>query len=242
MNKYVNIHSTNNKKVNKKNDDDDEEEDARDKKLIEKEAQEEEESYRRESLRDKASTTTNRNLLLERNEESVPLVNRHFQQQQQQQQEKYEIEQRKIDNTSFIQSSNEMNNQFTSRKPSVSLTLVPRANTSNANANIQVNVRSRAESILEDHRYKVKLLKKQRKHDIQKRFNDLQMNKPGATHNTSNPTTNNNNNHSANMNEREHFSRSLNCHMTFIFDPNGRLSYWMSKFFFFYFLIDYGWL
>jgi hypothetical protein len=203
------MHSTNNKKFNKKINDDDDEEDGRDKKLIDE--------VEEERLRD--CMMTDRNISLE---EKVPLVNRHrHHQQQQQQQQQNEIEQQKIDSTSFIKSSNEMNNPNTSKAPSqvVSLTFT-KANTDNAN---QLNLRPRADSIIEDHRYKVKLLKKQRKHDIQKRFNDLHINNKPNANNTAKINSN------LKSTEREHFSRSLNCHMTFIFDPNGRLSYWMSK-------------
>lgn len=75
------------------------------------------------------------------------------------------------------------------------------------------------ELLFEDPRYRAKQLKKQRKQDIQKRFNDL--NAPSyQLHNKI---------HQEHKRNFEEDYKVPHCHMTFVFDPNGRLSYWMGK-------------
>jgi len=73
----------------------------------------------------------------------------------------------------------------------------------------------------EDPRYKAAKLKKQRKQDIQRRFNDLGQNV--ANKNSSKRSAEQNS-------ELQNNYRVAHCHMTFIFDPNGRFSYWMGMF------------
>ncbi len=71
----------------------------------------------------------------------------------------------------------------------------------------------------EDPRYKAAKLKKQRKQDIQRRFNDSGQNV--ASKNTSKRSN-------EPSSELQNNYRVAHCHMTFIFDPNGRFSYWMG--------------
>jgi cytochrome oxidase Cu insertion factor (SCO1/SenC/PrrC family) len=75
----------------------------------------------------------------------------------------------------------------------------------------------------EDPRYKAAKLKKQRKQDIQRRFNhDSSQNQVSKNTISSKRSVETNNDHTTNY-------RVSHCHMTFIFDPNGRFSYWMGN-------------
>jgi hypothetical protein len=92
------------------------------------------------------------------------------------------------------------------------------------------------DTLLEDNRYKTKQLKKQRKQDIQKRFSDLQPIQPKseikntrAAQASANKQKNKGANKSNDTGPNSEGNYKVACHMTFIFDPNGRLSYWMGK-------------
>lgn len=79
--------------------------------------------------------------------------------------------------------------------------------------------------LFEDPLYRAKQMKKQRKQDIQKRFNEsLLMSQQVKPKPKINVKKNSNNLHDE--------YKMASCNMTFIFDPNGRLSYYMSKFYF----------
>jgi hypothetical protein len=86
--------------------------------------------------------------------------------------------------------------------------------------------------LFDDPRYRAKQLKKQRKQDIQKRFNDLSL------HDAKKHQHHHHHHHHHQIKvksktcETDNENKVAKCHLTFIFDPNGRLSYWMSKFFF----------
>ena len=85
-----------------------------------------------------------------------------------------------------------------------------------------------------DH-YRNKKLKKQRRQDIQKFFNESAniKQKYNITSNSSEEKSKKRNNK---INEKKKTKKNENCcKFTFIFDPNGRLSYWMSKLIFFAF-------
>lgn len=79
-----------------------------------------------------------------------------------------------------------------------------------------------ARTRFDDPLYRAKQLKKQRKQDIQKRFNDT------AHHH--------HHHHHAQKVHKVPRARTVDsteykaaeCHLTFIFDPNGRFSYWMG--------------
>ena len=90
-----------------------------------------------------------------------------------------------------------------------------------------------------DHMYRSKQLKKQRRQDIQKFFNESANITQKYT--TSNTTTKcNSNDLKAKYNvaklkktiiDKKTKNQENCCKFTFIFDPNGRLSYWMSMLF-----------
>ncbi len=84
-----------------------------------------------------------------------------------------------------------------------------------------------------DHLYRTKQLKKQRRQDIQKLFNESAS--INQKYSTSNSIANNINVKASvflksNSSEKKKVKKSNCCKFTVIFDPNGRLSYWMSKF------------
>lgn len=86
--------------------------------------------------------------------------------------------------------------------------------------------------IFEEYKYKAKQLKKQRKHDMQKRLqinseliHSSQNQNLAKTHKKKVTTTSGDQSHNSYM---EPNYRVSHCHMTFIFDPNGRFSYWMG--------------
>ena len=86
----------------------------------------------------------------------------------------------------------------------------------------------------EDPRYKANKLKKQRKHDIQRMFTDHPPQAKASPNATSSATKTKANKagKSGKSDDGPNYLDSdykvAQCHMTFIFDPNGRLSYWMS--------------
>ena len=69
--------------------------------------------------------------------------------------------------------------------------------------------------LIEDSKLRTKQLKKLRKQDIQKRFNDASNSTNAKSSNLGSKSTSD--------------SYKTSCRMTFIFDPNGRFSYWMGK-------------
>ena len=82
-----------------------------------------------------------------------------------------------------------------------------------------------------DH-YRNKKLKKQRRHDIQKFFNESAniKQKYSASNNTKSSSNDGGYNKiNGEKNSKKKKEETACCKFTFIFDPNGRLSYWMSK-------------
>jgi hypothetical protein len=91
------------------------------------------------------------------------------------------------------------------------------------------------EPLFEDPMYKAKKMKKERKQDIQKRFNDFahphhhHHHHHHHTPNKSNDATKNvASSHSGGGGPGSIEYKMARCNTSFIFDPNGRLSYWMS--------------
>jgi hypothetical protein len=95
-----------------------------------------------------------------------------------------------------------------------------------AGVGLNVNAKKPPETFFEDPLYKAKQMKKQRRADIQKRFNDPIVN-PGKA--KAKPKSV----------KQGYFDEGVQgatggdykiarCNLTFIFDPNGRLSYYMS--------------
>ena len=81
----------------------------------------------------------------------------------------------------------------------------------------------RRQSSFDDPKYRSpKQLKKQRRQDIHNRFSELSAS--GNTHSK----TKNKLNQGEDANELLYKTYGSSCHMTFIFDPNGRFSYWMG--------------
>mgnify|MGYP001810445253 CR=1 FL=1 len=98
-----------------------------------------------------------------------------------------------------------------------------------------VNVKDEKLIKFEDPLYRAKQAKKQRRQDIQKRFTDPNAN-PHHHHHHHHAAASASNRHHNKENSNASITKLssdydyqvAHCHMTFIFDPNGRLSYWMS--------------
>jgi hypothetical protein len=102
------------------------------------------------------------------------------------------------------------------------------AATTTAHSSPSSNMTQERMLLFDDPRYRAKQLKKQRKQDIQKRFNDFNLHDTKKHHH-------HHHHHllqpkiKSKANESNSENKVAKCHLTFIFDPNGRLSYWMSK-------------
>ena len=122
--------------------------------------------------------------------------------------------------------SNDSNSNLNVRLLQTPCNMSSRTNSVASSARLKIKPPSVKDSALfEDPRYKAKQLKKQRRHDIQKRFNEV----PGM----GNPNSASKNVAKYSFEHNSDYLKSeykvAHCHMTFIFDPNGRLSYWMGE-------------